>query len=148
MNKNRKRETAARPENKIENNDLITENQVLQNESTDIDLQLIYDIIKKENINRPDRYLTIDKLTKNKIRTLIGKWFPPSGTQMTIMQVVNDIYIRINEGVEGRKNYYTGKPTANRKYGRYEYILIIRQKTVLFIDENREICYIIKNTGG
>ena len=109
-----------------------------------IDLQSVYDIIREERITNISHFLVVNKLTRNKVRSLIGKWFPPTSDQMSIKQVVNDIFFRINNGIEGRVNYYTGKPTSRQNYGRFEYYLIIKSENAYFFDINREICYIVK----
>ncbi len=109
-----------------------------------IDLESVYDIIKEEKITNIFHFLVVNKLTRNKVRSLIGRWFPPTRDQMSIKQVVNDIFFRINNDIEGRVNYYTGKPTSRQKYGRFEYYLIIKWGNAYFFDINREICYIVK----
>ena len=108
-----------------------------------IEFDIIYDIIKTEDLSHIEQFVTVNEITRNKIRSLIGKWFRPSDNQMSIKNVIDDIYYRIFNRIQGRIDYYTGKPLLNQNNGKYVYILIIKSTTVLFVDKNRGICYII-----
>ena len=114
-----------------------------KNENSPIDLQNIYDIINSEKIGEISRIVSIDRITRNKVRNLIGRWFPPYAGGMTIKQVVGDIFFRITNSVEGRVDYRTGNPTPPRKRGEYLYVLIVKREKILFVDENKKICYVI-----
>lgn len=145
MNNNKKKEFNNINPKKILSKDLNNQskiNEEIQREY--IDLQSVYDIIREERITNISHFLVVDKLTRNKVRSLIGKWFPPTSNQMSIKEVVNDIFFRINNCIEGRVNYYTGKPTSRQNHGRFEYYLIIKSENAYFFDINREICYIVK----
>ena len=108
-----------------------------------IDFEAVCGIINAEIDICVERFIVVEKITKNKIRSLIGKWFPPSNGQLSINSAIEDIYSRISNRIEGRCDYHTGKTFQSPNGGRYVYTLIIKLDIVLFIDENREICYII-----
>ena len=109
-------------------------------EKLQIDVEQIYDIIYSENIEDGGyRVATVRSLSG--IRSLIGKWNPPSAGQMKISEVVNDIYRRATELVQGKTYYYTGKHRDSMFKGKYVYKLIVSNSIVVFIDLNRGISY-------
>ena len=109
-------------------------------EKLQIDVEQIYDIIYSENIEVGSyRVATVHSLSG--IRSLIGKWNPPSVGQMKIGEVVDDIYRRATELVQGETYYYTGKHRDPLFKGKYAYKLIVNNNIIIFVDLNKRILY-------
>lgn len=104
------------------------------------DIFKIYKIISREGIKAGD-YKTIKVRVASGIRGLIGKWNPPSGEQMKIGEVLNDIFARVSQYIQGEAYYYTGKSKDKRSCGKYAYKLIVSENIAIFIDFNRKISY-------
>ena len=109
-------------------------------EKLQIDVEQIYDIICSEKIE-VGCYRVVKVNSFSGIRSLIGKWNPPCAGQMKIGEVVDDIYMRATEFIQGETYYYTGKHKDSTFKGKYAYKLIIRGSIVVFIDLNRGISY-------
>ena len=105
-----------------------------------VELKKIYDLISKENICCGN-YRAIKVRTSSGILSLIGKWNPPTYGQMKIGEVVEDIYTKIRDNVQGEWYYYTGKTKNELAKGRYAYKLIVLEKIAIFVNLNREISY-------
>lgn len=104
------------------------------------EISLIYDIVSKEGILAGD-YKTVKVKTASRIRSLIGKWNPPSPGQMKIGEVLEDIFIKVARSAQGVYYYYTGKCREKVFNGKYVYKLIICEKVSIFVDLNRKISY-------
>ena len=114
-----------------------------------IDVKDIYDIICRENILSGD-FKTVTVRTPNKIRSVIGKWNPPTAGQMKIDEVIEDIFRRVSDNVQGEAYYYSGKSKYEQVKGRYVYKLVICNETAVFINLNDRVAYqiILKFSKG
>ena len=104
------------------------------------DMTTIYEIAKTEDICIGN-YRVVKSVTRSKIRSMIGKWNPPSSGQMKIIDVVEEIYRRIEDNTQCEVYYYTGKDKNKVSKGKYAYKLLICKKMTFFVDLNRKIMY-------
>lgn len=111
-----------------------------------IDVKDIYDIICKEN-TVAGCYRVVNVRTPNKIRSMIGKWNPPTASQMKIGDVIDDIFKRVSKNIQGECYYYTGRSKCEGSKGKYAYKLIVSKNNAIFVNLNNLISYqiIIKN---
>jgi len=105
-----------------------------------IDIKQIYDIIKREGIPSGNYYFVKIK-TISRLRSLIGKWHSPTEGQMKLPDVLDDIYYRIVDQIQGEQYYFTGKPNKPVSKGRYSYKLFIHDNITFFINLNNEKAY-------
>lgn len=113
---------------------------VVLKQKTQKEVSILYDIVSKEGIQAGD-YKTIKVKTASRIRSLIGKWNPPSTGQMKIGEVLEDIFLKISESIQGETYYYTGKGKGGKLHGKYVYKLIICKNISVFVDLNRKKSY-------
>mgnify|MGYP004527671111 FL=1 len=106
-------------------------------------IEYIYDIIYQEQAYSGG-YRRVNAKSPARIRSLIGKWNPPTQGQMKVGDATNDIFLRACNRIQGEKYYYTGRGKEKHSKGRYAYKLIINGETVLFLDLNRLISYHIR----
>ena len=109
-----------------------------------VDMENIYGIISSE-MPCVSAYRVIKVKTAYRVRSLIGKWNPPSLGQMKINDVINDIYTRTRNKIQGEEYYYTGRGKEKNSRGKYIYKLIISGEVAVFLDFNRIISYHILN---
>lgn len=105
-----------------------------------IDVKDIYDIICKEN-TVAGCYREVNVRTPNKIRSMIAKWNPPTASQMKIGDVIEDIFRRVSENIQGECYYYTGRSKCESSKGKYAYKLIVRKNNAIFVNLNNQISY-------
>ena len=105
-----------------------------------LEIEEIYNTAVAEGIIAGN-YRVVKGITQYKLRSMIGKWNPPTPNQMKILDVIDDICNRVTNGDLGEVYYYTGREKNNLLGGKYAYKLIICCKTAFFVDLNRQILY-------
>ena len=97
-----------------------------------IDINAICDIIDKENIQHYRLFLkSVNSF--NAIKNLIEKWYPPYPNQLRINEVVADIEDRLSGNFCGEVFYINGKVTESSPNGKFQYKLIKRGTSCIFI---------------
>ena len=87
------------------------------------------------------------KITKSQIRSMIGKWSSSRLTNMTVIQVVDDIMDKLAKGEEGTWQYVYRKLTNPKSIREERYELIICGDEKFFWDLNRFRFYVFEEKG-
>lgn len=104
-------------------------------------------VVSLADIQREDLLMAGDvpkevyRLTRNRIRTIIGRWRRISSEDMGLNQVVDDIYIRIHKGEEGSWDY-----TSQNKSGKVlnMFKLTVSQNENILYDVGRDKYYLFR----